>query len=261
MHWFPGRSGFSINASSGVVTWTPTVPQDGDNPVEISVTDLAGNTVDQSFTVAASFGPLAVSSITPSDGSTNVLVNSAILVQFNNLMNADSLDDTTLLLQDSDGNSIASTITYDATTAVATITPNAPLANSAQYTVTIVSGADGVADSNGDTLSSNVTASFTTEAPLSVVSVTPADGSTGVAISSSITVQFDNAMNAATVDSTTLVLQDSGGNTIATTVSYDAATDTATIAPVGRTDQLGNLYTHRRERRRWRGRHGGRHAG
>ncbi|HEX3996988.1 MAG TPA: DUF4082 domain-containing protein [Pirellulales bacterium] len=226
-----GPAGFSINASSGVVSWTPTLAEVGNNPVQISVTDLAGNAVDQSFTVVASYGPLAVTSITPSDGSTSVLANSAILVQFNNPMNAASLTSATLVLQDSNGDPVATTISYDATSGIATITPNLPLANSATYTLDVVSGGDGVADSNGDTLSSDVSASFTTEAPLSVVSITPADGATGAAINSSITVQFDNAMNTATLDSTTLVLQDSEGNTIASSVSYNAATDTATITP------------------------------
>jgi cyclophilin family peptidyl-prolyl cis-trans isomerase len=226
-----GPVGFGINASSGVVTWTPSLSESGTNPVEISVTDLAGNTVDQSFSVVASFAPLAVASITPSDGSANIPVNSAILVQFNDPMNSATLNSTTLTLQDSEGDSIAATISYNAADAVATITPTASLENSTSYTVTVVSGADGVADTAGDTLSSNVTASFTTEAPLSVVSVMPADGSTAVPINTSIAVQFDNAMNAATVDSSTLVLEDSAGNTIATTVSYNAATDTATIAP------------------------------
>ena len=158
-----GPAGFSINASTGVVTWTPTFAEVGDNPIEIAATDLAGNTVDQSFTVTASFAPLAVASISPSDGSTNAPINTAIVVQFNNPMNADTLTTTTLLLQDSMDNPIAATISLNADNGIATITPNAPLANSTSYTVTIVGGADGVADTGGDTLSDNVTASFTTE--------------------------------------------------------------------------------------------------
>ncbi len=226
-----GPAGFSINASTGVVTWTPTFAEVGDNPIEIAATDLAGNTANQSFTVTASFAPLAVASITPSDGSTNVPINSAILVQFNNPMNADTLNTATLLLQDSMDNPIAATVSFNADSGIATVTPAASLANSTSYTVTVVGGADGVADTEGDTLSDNVAASFTTEAPLSVVSITPADGSTAVPVNTSIAVAFDNAMNSNTLTSSTLVLKDAQANVVATTVSYNSETDTATITP------------------------------
>ena len=50
-------SGFSINSSTGVVTWTPTVAQIGGNAVEIRATDLAGNSSIQAFDVTVSAGP------------------------------------------------------------------------------------------------------------------------------------------------------------------------------------------------------------
>lgn len=226
-------AGFTIDATDGAVTWTPTFAQLGANPVEISVTDLAGNTIDQSFNVTASFGPFAVASITPPDGAANVPVNSSVQVQFNNLMNSDTINSTTLLLEDSMGNSVASDVSYNAATGVATITPNADFANSAAYTVTVVGGEDGVADANGDTLAANVAASFTTEAPLSVVSVSPTAGSTDVPLTTSISVVFDNAMNPTTLNSTTLQLENSQGVVIAANVAYDSTTNTVTVTPTG----------------------------
>src|SRR5207248_1298308 len=77
---------------------------------------------------------------------------------------------------------VAATIGYNSATNTATITPNAPLANSTTYTAglgTGVKAADGVA------LASAVSWSFTTVngAP-AVTATTPANNATGVAITS-----------------------------------------------------------------------------
>src|SRR5262245_56780955 len=44
-----GPAGMTINAATGVVTWTPTPDQFGQQPVEIKVTDPCGNTSIQDF--------------------------------------------------------------------------------------------------------------------------------------------------------------------------------------------------------------------
>ncbi len=122
-------------------------------------------------------------------------------------------------------------MTYDAGTDTATLTPSSPLSNSTSYTLTVSGGAGGVADADGGTLANDFASSFSTIAPLSIVGVTPTDGSTDVSVNSAVTVQFDNAMNAATVNSSTVTLMDGQGNAVAATVTYDAGTDTATLTP------------------------------
>src|SRR5262249_28360865 len=54
------------------------------------------------------------------------------------------------------------TVSYNATTNVATLTPSAALAYSTQYTVTVVGGASGVKDQAGNAMAANFTSSFTT---------------------------------------------------------------------------------------------------
>ncbi len=188
------------------------------------------------FTSQGALGPfvtssLAVTSVTPSDGSTNVSIDASLAVQFNNTMNAATITSSTVTLADGQGNAIAATVGYDAGTNSATLVPDAPLSRSTSYTLTVTGGAGGVADTNGNTLAADFTASFTTEAPLSIVAVTPGDGSTNVSVNSAVSVQFDNSMNAATVNSSTLTLFDGQGNAVAATVTYDAGTDTATLTP------------------------------
>ena len=148
--------------------------------------------------------PLAVTAVTPADGSVNISVNTPVTVQFNNAMNAATINSSTLTLTDGMGNTVAATVGFDAVSNTATLTPTVPLSRSSTYTLTVVGGGSGVADTDGNTLTDNVTTTFSTEAPLSIVSVTPANNSTNVSVNSSVTVQFDNAMDASTINATTL---------------------------------------------------------
>ena len=80
-------------------------------------------------------------------------------------MNPATINANTIQLASDAGNT-AIAVSYDAATNSATIAPSGPLTNSTTYTVTVVGGADGVSDTNGGTLPSNFTSSFTTAAPL-----------------------------------------------------------------------------------------------
>ncbi|MCI0669588.1 MAG: Ig-like domain-containing protein, partial [Myxococcaceae bacterium] len=61
--------------------------------------------------------------------------------------------------------------------------------------------------------------------------ITPANGATGVALGTSITVTFSEALDASSVSASTLTLRDAGGNPVAASVSYSATTRTATLTP------------------------------
>jgi N-acetylneuraminic acid mutarotase len=83
-----------------------------------------------------------------------------------------------------------------------------------------------------------------TTAP-SVSAVAPADGETGVAVSANVIATFSEAMDATTVNTTTFTLVKQGTTTpVDATVSYDAASNAATLDPA--TDlELGAAYTAR----------------
>lgn len=53
-----GPSGTTIDATTGVIQWTPTQNQSGDNLFTLSLTDVAGNVRSESFTVAVADEPL-----------------------------------------------------------------------------------------------------------------------------------------------------------------------------------------------------------
>jgi hypothetical protein len=75
-----------------------------------------------------------------------------------------------------------------------------------------------------------------------VGSVTPSNGATGVAIDSSITVRFNVPMNQATLNSSTLLLQDAASNSVPVAISYDPNMLTATLTPNGPLTN-GETYT------------------
>jgi PKD repeat protein len=67
--------------------------------------------------------------------------------------------------------------------------------------------------------------------PPSVTAVAPANGATGVGTSTVVTVTFDEDMAPSTITADTLELRDQAGALVASTVTYDAATRTASLAP------------------------------
>ena len=72
----------------------------------------------------------------------------------------------------------------------------------------------------------------------------PADGLNSVAVSSVVTASFSEPIDAATVNGSTFELRDAGNALIPATVSYDAASRTATLTPSAPLD-LSTTYTAR----------------
>src|SRR6185295_8054079 len=119
------------------------------------------------------------------------------------------------------------TVSYNAATLTATLTPTAALANSATYTVTVRGGATDprVKDSGGTALAANAVWSFTTIAPPpTITSQSPASGGVNVAASTSVTATFSQAVDPATITTSTFELRTPSNALVAATVSYNAAT-------------------------------------
>ena len=103
------------------------------------------------------------------------------------------------------------------------------------YTVTIKGGASGVKDVAGNALATDYSWSFTTLVgditPPTVTSVTPVNGATGVSVSTTASAIFNEAMNASTINGSTIELRNPSNALITATVSYNAATRTVTLTP------------------------------
>jgi len=207
-----------------------------------TVADLAGNHLgfDYSaiFTTVAASGdvtPPSVVSFSPAHSSNNVTTSAVVTVVFSEAMDASTINANSVLLMNG-AIKTAATVTYNAATKTATLTPTSPLANSTSYTIAVLSKT--VADVAGNRLGFDYSAIFTTVAasgdvtPPSVVNFTPAHASTNVATNATVTVTFNEAMDASTINASSVLLMNGNTQTPAT-VTYNAATKTATLTPTG----------------------------
>ncbi len=189
-----------------------------------------------SATPTADTVPPTVTTTSPANGAANIATGTPVTIFFSEAMNATTISNSTVKLLD--GNSlITASVVYNASNNSATITPTNALTNSETYTISVVGGMPGVKDIAGNPLAQTFSSTFTTAAtlpvdttPPTISSVTPANGATNVPTSASITIAFSEALNAATVNSSTIKLL-SGSTSVAATVSYDATNRTATITP------------------------------
>ena len=128
------------------------------------------------------------------------------------------------------------TVAADPTNTTGTIftfTPSAPLAYNTTYTALITTGVQAASQVPEVPLAADYTWSFTTAPPppATVSAVTPASGSTGVAITgTTVTATFGAAMTASTINPSTFSLTGPSG-AVAGAVVYNATTFTATFTP------------------------------
>ena len=108
--------------------------------------------------------PPSLSGMSPAIGATGVSTSTTVAATFSEAMNAASISASTFVLRDSANTVVPATISYNASTRVATLTPSQALAASQSYTSTIVGGSAGVRDTAGNAMIGNYVASFTTAA-------------------------------------------------------------------------------------------------
>ncbi len=172
----------------------------------------------------------------PAAGATGVAANAAVSATFSENINPATITATTFTVTGLGGAVITGTVSYDVATKTATFVPTTPavLPDNTVLTATITKG---VKDLAGNALANDFVWSFTTApdaiAP-SVASVNPVDLAANVCLQSSVTATFSEAMDATTVNGTTMTLQTSGpplGAALGGTVTYDVASKSATFTP------------------------------
>ena len=87
-----------------------------------------------------------VISVTPLNGATNVATNTTVTATFSEAMNPATINGTTFELRDPSSALVAATVTYNAGTNTATLTPSSALANATTYTAKVIGGGSGVKD-------------------------------------------------------------------------------------------------------------------
>jgi hypothetical protein len=201
--------------------------------ITTGVSDVAGNALESknvwTFTTGASADVVAptVASTIPADLATGVAINGAVSAELSEAMDPVTITAANFTL--AQGTTvIPGTVTYAAGNAV--FTPTDVLTPSTVYTATVKTG---VTDVAGNALGADLVWTFTTGAAAdstapTVASMVPFSGDTNVAINATINATFSEAMNPATINSTTFSLS-RGATVVAGTLTY--AGRTATFDP------------------------------
>ena len=166
--------------------------------------------------------PPSVKSETPASSATNVAISTTATATFNEAVQASTIGFT---LTPKGGSPVSATLTYNSSNYTATLTPSAALAYNTTYTATV----SGAKDTAGDPMSGPFSWSFTTDpAAPKVTSETPASSATNVAVSTTATATFNEAVQSSTISFT---LTPSGGSPVGATLTYNSSNYTATLTP------------------------------
>ncbi len=184
-----------------------------------------------------------VSSTAPVNNDTDVPTNRKISATFSEAMAPVTISAATFTVTGPGTTPVAGSVSYDGVTATFTPTPTATLAASTKFTATITTGAKNLA---GSSLAGNYVWTFTTgtsadTTPPTVTSTGAANGATGLPVNRASTAVFSEAMDPATINSTTYtVTSGSPATPVSGTVTY--AGTTATFKPAALL-AAGTTYT------------------
>jgi methionine-rich copper-binding protein CopC len=173
--------------------------------------------------------PPIVTAKTPAAGAANVAIGTTVTATFSEPVA--NVTPNTFSLTPAGGTQIGASVTYDAATRTATLTPAVALAPSTSYTARLISP---IADSAGNPLAT-VSWSFTTSAPPpdttppTVVARSPLSGATNVDPAVNITATFSEDIAPTSINAASVTL--SGASGVPASISYNAASRTVTLDP------------------------------
>ena len=148
---------------------------------------------------AADTTPPTVASTVPGNNATGVAVTATVSATFDEAIDGTTVDGTSYFVTDGVANVVG---TLNVVGSTATFTPSADLAAATVYTATLTTA---VTDLAGNPLAADYTWSFTTGSgadttPPTVLSTVPGNNATGVAVTTTVSATFDEAIDPASVD-------------------------------------------------------------
>ncbi len=170
--------------------------------------------------------PLELVSLSPADGATDVAISTTLSATLSQEIDCSAIPADPLLLEDAAANAVSGTVGCSGDTL--TFTPGTALAYSTSYTATLKAGIPALTGVALDIPSSwGFTTAADTTGPV-VQSVTPADSATDIALATTLSATFDEALDCSTVTSSSFTLNAVGGGNISgnTSCSGSAASFT-----------------------------------
>jgi len=194
--------------------------------VAASASSLSGVPMDSdkvwTFTTGTNPGVTAPQVVytAPMIGDTGMSLNTTVVAQFNEAMDATSINTASFTLHYGSGVTVDGTVAYTGDAAV--FTPNAPLLPDTTYTATVNTSA---LSAGGMALQQGYNWTFTTgglstSAAPTVVFTNPAPYQQSVAAGNNISIAFSEAMDPTTLTPATVLVTDASGNPVAGSVSY-----------------------------------------
>ena len=151
----------------------------------------------------------------PANAQTGVPLNAQITAVMSNNIDPTRVTNSSITVTPSGGSAIAGTVTLAANGVTLTFVPSAALTASKVYNVSV----GGFNDIDGNAVTT-FTSSFTTgtttygSGSFTVVSTSPANGATGVSVTSPVTFTMSNLINAASVNANTVYVYVSCGSDV-----------------------------------------------
>ncbi len=177
--WSNDRGGSGTATGTAVWSVTGIALESGANVITVSARDAAGNvgtdTLVVTFNPAPDSTPPSIAARTPATGATDVALANPVTVTFSESMSAATINSSTIELRNPANAVVPASVTYNASTFTATLTPGAWLSPNSTYTVTVKGGAADprVKDSAGNALAANAVWTFSTTAS-GTISIWPA---------------------------------------------------------------------------------------
>ncbi len=208
-----------VGGASGIVSDDPLRPQ------------LLANGISVRFTLATTsdFAAPTIVSRSPAPFANGVATNTSVTVTFSETLDPATLTAANFTLATGPTN-VTGTLSYDAKTSTIIFVPAAPLSAFATYTARV----SGIKDLSGNTTPTTTwnfnTAGAADTTPPTVTAVSPTAAATRASAATSVAVTFSEP-----VDPTALggILLAAGANAVPGSVTYNPATQTATLTPVG----------------------------
>lgn len=246
-----GITGPGNTAVAGVVTADPLSPIAVFAPatpllpdvtytgtVRTGATDVAGNHLAAPYvwtfqvTPAADTTPPFVILTNPLPDAVGVSDTVTLYAAFSEPMAPASLSSTTFVLTDAAGVDLAASVVYNGPTPIALLTPAAPLAFDAEYSVAVTTNATDLA---GNHLASDYVWTFHTAlrdvTPPEVILTSPVEGLTTAALDVAIFAAFSEPMNPATITGATFGVKGPGNADVPGVVQYRGGTAVAEFLP------------------------------
>jgi len=199
---FPGVA-FSFSVGGSQLTIQPQSALSFSTVYTLSVNNILDSSgvgldaaVDIGFTTQAP-PPFTLISASPSNQQIDVPISSDLILNFSNNIDPNSVNTTNISLNNTG-------VSFSVVGTQLIITPNSPLLTGTNYTLT----ANNLMDMNGTAYQGSLTISFTTVAlpPLVLVSSTPANNTTSIAVSTPITLNFNANVDPNTVNANNITL-------------------------------------------------------